>query len=106
MLEADMLAEGLNLAVYIVPVLALIISVITLMKASEERHDRSAAEQAGISLKLDSQSETLNKIEGQQVELLEGYHENHESIVQVKAEIDELKRRVNMLEKDVKNLMR
>ncbi len=89
---------------YCVPVAALIVSILTFKSAAVERHERSASEQAGISAKLDAHGLTLDKIEGQQVELLSGYHENHESIARIKAELQELKRRVSELEREMRDL--
>lgn len=93
-----------NAVVYIVPVLALIVSVITFFNASRERHSKSAAEQAKIGVKLDNNSATLNDIKGTVDVLRDGYNKNHAAIEKLDTKIGGLEIRVDKVEQDIKEL--
>lgn len=94
----------INAVIYIVPLIALIVSIFTFVNASRERHAKSAAEQAEIGIKLDNNAETLGEIKTTVDDLRDGYHENHEAIEKLDTKIGTLENRVETVEKDIKRL--
>lgn len=93
-----------NALIYCVPLVALIVSVLTFVNASKERHAKSAAEQAKIGIKLDNNAKTLNEIKGTVDDLRDGYHKNHEAIVELDTKIGILEDRVRKVEGEIRDL--
>lgn len=93
-----------NALIYCVPLVALIVSILTFINASRERHAKSAAESARLGIKLDNNSETLGEIKTTVDDLRDGYHENHEAIVELDTKIGNLEKRVDAVEKDLKDI--
>lgn len=94
----------INAVIYIVPLIALIVSILTFVNASKERHAKSAAESAKLGLKMDNNAETLGEIKVTVDDLRDGYHENHEAIERVETKIEGLEGRVDKVEQEIKDL--
>lgn len=94
----------INAVVYIVPLIALIVSIFTFINASKERHAKSAAEQAEIGIKLDNNAKTLGEVKDTVDDLRNGYHENHEAIERLDTKIDNLEDRVDKVETEIRQL--
>lgn len=94
----------INAVVFCVPLITLIVAVITFTNASKERHSKSAAEQAEIGIKLDENGKTLANMQGRLDTLLEGYHENHSSIMQLETRVTGIEGRVDKVENDLSAL--
>lgn len=94
----------INAVVYIVPLIALIVSIFTFINASRERHAKSAAEQAEIGIKLDNNAKTLGEVKDTVDDLRNGYHENHEAIERLDTKIDNLEDRVDKVETEIRQL--
>lgn len=94
----------INAVIYIVPLVALIVSILTFVNASKERHAKSAAESAKLGMKMDNNAETLGEIKETVDDLRDGYHENHEAIKELDTKIDGLEKRVDTVEGEIKRL--
>lgn len=93
-----------NAVIYIVPLIALIVSIMTFVNASKERHAKSAVESAKLGIKLDNNTKTLGDIKVTVDDLSDGYHENHEAIKELDTKIGNLETRVDTVEEDIKRL--
>lgn len=94
----------INAVVFCVPLITLIVAIITFTNASKERHSKSAAEQAEIGLKLDENGKTLANVQGRLDTLLDGYYENHSSIMQLETRVTGIEGRVEKVERDLSTL--
>lgn len=94
----DEFAGFWSVLAYVVPVIALIISVMTFSNASKERHGKSAAEQAGISAKLDGNSSKIDEIKTDLGRLMQGYEDNREHIARLDGRIEGIESRVSSVE--------
>lgn len=94
----------INAVVFCVPLITLMVAVITFTNASKERHSKSAAEQAEIGIKLDENGKTLANMQERLDTLLEGYHENHSSIMQLETRVTGIEGRVKKVERDISTL--
>lgn len=59
------LVTMINGMIYIIPAIMMIVSVMTFVGANRQRHEKSAAEQAQIAAKLDSNAQHLSDIQVQ-----------------------------------------
>ncbi len=105
------LAVTFNAILYVIPAIMMIVSVMTFYSASKQRHEKSAAEQAQISAKLDSNSQHLADIQVQLQKLVTGFEENKASISALESHIlglekrfDNVEGRVTQLEHDMRVL--
>lgn len=94
----------INAVIFCVPLITLIVAIITFTNASKERHSKSSAEQAEIGLKLDDNGKRLADLQGRLDSLLEGYHENHGSIMQLETRVTGIEGRVKKVERDINYL--
>lgn len=88
----------------VISAIMLIVSVLTFTNASKQRHEKSAAEQAQISIKLDSTLERLVKIENTLEEMRDGLHENEVAIEKLETRVTGLEGRVKKIETNLKTL--
>lgn len=89
---------------YIVPIVAMAIGIFTYYNAVKERHTKSAAEQAGIGVKLDALTKALDEIKATVEELRKGQHENQEDITKLETKVTGLEGRVKRVEINLKDL--
>lgn len=94
-----------------ISVISLIVSILVFMASSRQRHEKSAAEQAQISAKLDSNSQHLADIQVQLQKLISGFEENKASISALESHMrglekrfDNIEGRVTQLEHDIRIL--
>lgn len=92
------------LIAYGIPVVALIISIFTYYAAVRERHNKSAAEQAEIGVKLDTTIKTLDEIKGTVDILRTGYSLHETSITKLETKVTGLEGRVKRVEANLKEL--
>lgn len=83
---------------YCVPIIGLVVSGLTFYRSSRERHEKSAAEQAGISAKLDTIDSRLDSTDTHLKQLLQGQMKNTNDIVLIDGRVTALDTRVNGLE--------
>lgn len=95
--------EG-NVIGYIVAIVGLIISVLTFYFAVKERHTKSAAEQAGIGIKLDALTKTIDEIKMTVEELRKGHIDHQASITKLETKVTGLEGRVKRVESNLKEL--
>lgn len=103
-MSGEEIATGVNLLVYVVPVLALIVSIVTFFRASGERHAKSAAEIAQIAAKLDHNTFLLTEVKEQQQRLMTGYLENKADIAEIKGKVEAHETRIETLETEIHDL--
>lgn len=89
---------------YFVPLIALVISIVTFTNAVKERHGKSAAEQAGISIKLDTLSKTIDDIKKSIDDLRSGQHKHESAITKLETKVTGLEGRVKRVETNLKDL--
>lgn len=89
---------------YGIPVIALIISIFTYYAAVRERHNKSAAEQAEIGVKLDTTIKTLDEIKGTVDILRAGYSSHETTITKLETKVTGLEGRVKRVEANLKEL--
>ena len=93
-----------NAIVYVVPVAALIVSILTFTKASSERHERSAAESANIAAELKFNTEMLRDIKSDLKEARDSNNENRTRIIAVEGHMKDVEHRLEVVEDEVKKL--
>lgn len=103
-MNGDSYITALNVVIYIVPAVMMIVSILTFVASSRQRHEKSAAEQAQIGAKLDSNAQHLADIEIQLSKLVEGFQENKANIAALGADINAMGKRVDALEIRIRNI--
>lgn len=81
-----------------VTVVGMIISILTFNHAVKERHGKTAAETAGIGLKVDALQKSLDKFEKKIDKIEEGFQATKTDIAKLETRIDGLEKRVTHLE--------
>lgn len=97
-MAAEGMASGLQFLIYIVPVVALIVSIITFLCANRERHEKSAAEQAGIKANLDSIAKHVEDIDSRTETLVNGQAVTNQNVAALDTRVGALETRVDGLE--------
>lgn len=88
----------LSIVSYVISAVMLIVSILTFVNASRERHEKSAAEQAQIAVKLESLETTLTDVKATVDELRDGYHENHVAIEKLETRVTGIEGRIKKAE--------
>lgn len=94
-----------ELIAYMVPVAALIVSILTFMRAAHERNAKSVQESAELALKLDHLAEMLGKVEAKQNDVVVWYRNMQVDVAEVKGHIKDLEKRLEKVEDDLKEMM-
>lgn len=88
----------LSIVSYVISAVMLIVSILTFVNASRERHEKSAAEQAQIAVKLESLETTLTDVKATVDELRGGHHENRVDIEKLDTRMTGLEGRIKKAE--------
>lgn len=94
----------LSIVSYVISAVMLIVSILTFVNASRERHEKSAAEQAQIAVKLESLETTLTDVKATVDELRGGHHENRVDIGKLDTRVTGLEGRIKKAENNLKDL--
>lgn len=88
----------LAMLIYIVPLIALVISVLTFTNAVKERHGRTAAEAVSLKKDIELLTEKVSDLERQLYEAIGGYHKNDKRITTLETKMTSIEKRVSVLE--------
>lgn len=100
-MQFDM-AAFVNSIVYIVPLLALMVSIMTFTNASKERHAKSASEAADIKAQLHLLTVQVEELKRSYNEADDGFHKNATRITKLEEQAKTLWNKMEALEKEVK----
>lgn len=89
--------------VYIVPLLALMLSVQTFSNAAKERHAKSAAEAANLKSDLTHLTAQVSELKASMDEAETGYHKNATRLTALEEQVKTLWSKVNELERRIHN---
>lgn len=96
------LGAFLNSVVYIVPLLALMLSIVTFTNASKERHAKSASEAAALKEQLIFLSQQVEDLKRSYNEADDGFHKNATRITKLEEQVKTLWNKAEELEREVR----
>lgn len=88
----------LNALIYIVPLLALMVSIMTFTNASKERHAKTASEAAELKAELHTLTVRVEELKREYDEADDGFHENATRITKLEEQIKSLWRKMDVIE--------
>lgn len=89
--------------VYIVPLLALMLSITTFTNASKERHQKTATEAAELKAEIHLLTREVEELKSQYNEADDGYHKNAMRLTEVEQRVRSLEARMKQIEQEVRN---
>lgn len=90
-------------AVYIVPLIALMVSISTFTNASKERHAKTASEAAEIKAELRLLTNQVEELKSSYSEADDGYHQNATRITTLEQRVKALEARIKQVESELRN---
>lgn len=94
----------ISIVSYIISAVMLIVSILTFVNASRERHEKSAAEQAQIIVKLESLETTLTDVKETVDELRGGLHDNRVDIEKLETRVTGAEGRIKKVETKISEI--
>lgn len=93
-----------NAAVYIVPLIALMVSIATFTNASKERHAKTASEAAEIKAELHMLTVQVEELKDNSQDSQDGYHKNSTRITKLEEQVKTLWNKMSDIERKLNNV--
>lgn len=93
----------INAIVYLVPLVALIVSVVTFTNASKERHAKTASEAAELKAEIHMLTVQVEELKASYTDADTGYHKNVGRIIKLEEKVNTLWGKMARLEEEIRH---